>query len=41
MRDTLILLPGWGLGNAPLEPLRDELVEQAPFLDVLIEPLRP
>ncbi|KUM42853.1 alpha/beta fold hydrolase [Pseudomonas sp. EpS/L25] len=39
MRDTLILLPGWGLGSAPLEPLRDELVEQAPFLDVLIEPL--
>ncbi|MFT0179003.1 MULTISPECIES: alpha/beta fold hydrolase [Pseudomonas] len=39
MRDTLILLPGWGLGNAPLEPLRDELVEQEPFLDVLIEPL--
>ncbi|WP_312271972.1 alpha/beta fold hydrolase [Pseudomonas sp.] len=39
MRDTLVLLPGWGLGTAPLEPLRDELLEIAPYLDVLIEPL--
>ncbi|TWI56751.1 pimeloyl-[acyl-carrier protein] methyl ester esterase [Pseudomonas duriflava] len=39
MRDTLVLLPGWGLGTAPLEPLRDELLEIAPYLDVHIEPL--
>lgn len=41
MRDHLILLPGWGLGSAPLEPLRDALLEQAPHLDVRIEPLPP
>ena len=39
MRDQLILLPGWGLGSAPLEPLRDALLEQAPHLHVAIEPL--
>ncbi|MCE4068355.1 MULTISPECIES: alpha/beta fold hydrolase [Pseudomonas] len=39
MRDQLILLPGWGLGSAPLEPLRDALLEQAPHLNVQIEPL--
>ena len=39
MRDQLILLPGWGLGSAPLEPLRDALLEQAPHLHVHIEPL--
>ncbi|SDI28715.1 alpha/beta fold hydrolase [Pseudomonas panipatensis] len=39
MRDQLILLPGWGLGSAPLEPLRDALLEQAPHLAVRIEPL--
>jgi hypothetical protein len=38
MRDQLILLPGWGLGSAPLEPLRDALLEQAPHLNVQIEP---
>ena len=37
MRDHLILLPGWGLGSAPLEPLRDALHERE--LNVLIEPL--
>ncbi|MGV8371199.1 alpha/beta fold hydrolase, partial [Pseudomonas aeruginosa] len=25
MRDHVILLPGWGRGSAPLEPLRDAL----------------
>ncbi|MCY1404775.1 Pimeloyl-[acyl-carrier protein] methyl ester esterase [compost metagenome] len=39
MRDQLILLPGWGLGSAPLEPLREALLEQAPHLNVQIEPL--
>ncbi|SDO34319.1 alpha/beta fold hydrolase [Pseudomonas jinjuensis] len=39
MRDQLILLPGWGLGCAPLEPLREALLEQAPHLNVQIEPL--
>ncbi|MCP8463024.1 alpha/beta fold hydrolase [Pseudomonas sp. ZM23] len=39
MRDQLILLPGWGLGSAPLEPLRDALLEQSPHLNVQIEPL--
>lgn len=39
MRDHLILLPGWGLGSAPLEPLRDALHEREPHLNVLIEPL--
>lgn len=39
MRDHLILLPGWGLGSAPLEPLCDALREQAPHLAVHIEPL--
>ena len=28
MRDHLILLPGWGLGSAPLEPLRDALQDR-------------
>lgn len=36
MRPSLILLPGWGLGNAPLQPLAAALADQA---QVAIEPL--
>ncbi len=39
MRDRLILLPGWGLGTAPLEPLAAALRGLAPRLHVEIEPL--
>jgi pimeloyl-[acyl-carrier protein] methyl ester esterase len=39
MRDRLILLPGWGLGTAPLEPLADALRGLDPRLHVEIEPL--
>lgn len=39
MRDRLILLPGWGLGSAPLEPLAAALRGLDPRLKVQIEPL--
>lgn len=39
MRDRLILLPGWGLGTAPLEPLAEALRGLDPRLHVAIEPL--
>jgi pimeloyl-[acyl-carrier protein] methyl ester esterase len=39
MRDRLILLPGWGLGTAPLQPLADALRGLDPRLHVQIEPL--
>ncbi|MDP3815497.1 alpha/beta fold hydrolase [Pseudomonas sp.] len=39
MRDRLILLPGWGLGSAPLEPLAEALRGLDPRLQVEIEPL--
>lgn len=39
MRDRLILIPGWALGPAALEPLRDALAERAPHLAVQIQPL--
>ncbi|WP_425914009.1 alpha/beta fold hydrolase [Pseudomonas sp. GWSMS-1] len=41
MRDQLILLPGWGLGTAPLQPLVDALRGLDPHLHVAIEPLPP
>ncbi|HEX5841881.1 MAG TPA: alpha/beta fold hydrolase [Pseudomonas sp.] len=41
MRDRLILLPGWGLGSAPLEPLAEALRGLDPRLHVEIEPLPP
>lgn len=39
MRDRLILLPGWGLGTAPLQPLAGALRCLDPRLHVDIEPL--
>ncbi|MDO8698544.1 MAG: alpha/beta fold hydrolase, partial [Pseudomonas sp.] len=39
MRNRLILLPGWGLGSAPLEPLAGALQGLQPSLRVQIEPL--
>jgi pimeloyl-[acyl-carrier protein] methyl ester esterase len=39
MRNRLILLPGWGLGSAPLEPLAEALQGLQPNLRVQIEPL--
>jgi len=39
MRDRLILLPGWGLGTAPLEPLAAALQGLDERLRVQIEPL--
>lgn len=39
MRDRLILLPGWGLGIAPLQPLTEALRGLDPRLHVEIEPL--
>lgn len=39
MRDRLILLPGWGLGIAPLQPLAEALRGLDPRLHVEIEPL--
>ena len=39
MRDRLILLPGWGLGAAPLQPLAAALRGLDPHLHVTIEPL--
>jgi pimeloyl-[acyl-carrier protein] methyl ester esterase len=39
MRERLILLPGWAIGPAALEPLREALLERAPHLAVEIEPL--
>ncbi len=41
MRDRLILLPGWGLGTAPLEPLAAALRGLDPRLQVQIEALPP
>ena len=39
MRDRLILLPGWGLGISPLEPLAAALQGLDEHLQVQIEPL--
>ena len=39
MRNRLILLPGWGLGTAPLQPLADALSGIDPHLLVQVEPL--
>ena len=39
MRDRLILLPGWGLGVSPLEPLAAALRGLDEHLQVHIEPL--
>ena len=39
MRDRLILLPGWGLGVSPLEPLAAALRGLDEHLRVDIEPL--
>lgn len=39
MRDRLVLLPGWGLGSAPLEPLVAALHGLDERLRVQIEPL--
>ncbi len=39
MRDRLILLPGWGLGISPLQPLADALRGLDEHLRVEIEPL--
>ena len=39
MRDRLILLPGWGLGVSPLEPLAEALRALDEHLRVEIEPL--
>lgn len=39
MHDPLILLPGWGLGTAPLQPLADALRGLEPRLQVQIKPL--
>lgn len=39
MRDRLILLPGWGLGSSPMQPLADALRGLDPRLHVEIEPL--
>ncbi|MDM8350809.1 alpha/beta fold hydrolase [Pseudomonas sp. sp1636] len=39
MRDRLILLPGWGLGSTPLEPLAEALRGLDSRLRVEIEPL--
>jgi pimeloyl-[acyl-carrier protein] methyl ester esterase len=39
MRDQLILLPGWGLGVSPLEPLAAALRGLDEHLRVVIEPL--
>jgi len=39
MRDRLILLPGWGLGISPLEPLVAALQGLDEYLRVHIEPL--
>lgn len=39
MRDRLILLPGWGLGISPLQPLAAALQGLDEHLRVDIEPL--
>ncbi len=39
MRNRLVLLPGWGLGSAPLEPLAGALRGLDERLQVQIEPL--
>ncbi len=39
MRDRLILLPGWGLGVSPLEPLAAALRGLDEHLRVEVEPL--
>lgn len=39
MRDQLILLPGWGLGISPLEPLVAALQGLDEHLRVCVEPL--
>ncbi|MBA1201674.1 alpha/beta fold hydrolase [Pseudomonas capeferrum] len=39
MRNRLVLLPGWGLGTAALEPLAASLRAQDPYLQVELAPL--
>ncbi|MFZ6048403.1 alpha/beta fold hydrolase [Pseudomonas sp. CR3202] len=39
MRERLILLPGWAIGPAALDPLREALLERAPHLAVEVAPL--
>jgi len=39
MTESLILLPGWGLGSAPLAPLHAALREEMPDVAVTIAPL--
>ncbi|MFC5699598.1 alpha/beta fold hydrolase [Pseudomonas sp. GCM10022186] len=39
MRERLILLPGWAIGPAALEPLREALLDRAPHLAVEVAPL--
>lgn len=39
MRNRLILLPGWGLGTAPLEPLAEALRGLDQHMQVHVEPL--
>jgi pimeloyl-[acyl-carrier protein] methyl ester esterase len=39
MAEQLFLLPGWGLGCAPLEPLHAALREEMPDIPVTIAPL--
>jgi pimeloyl-[acyl-carrier protein] methyl ester esterase len=39
MADTLVLLPGWGLGPAAMEPLAQALRVAMPHLRVEVEPL--
>lgn len=39
MRDRLVLLPGWGLGLAPLQPLIAALQGLNPHVQVQLEPL--
>lgn len=39
MRDHLVLLPGWGLGGAPLQPLVEALRDLDPGLQVDVQPL--
>lgn len=41
MRNPLVLLPGWGLGSAPLQPLVAALQGLDPHRSIQVEPLPP